>query len=78
MLLDESLDDYLFYLMLYLYLLNQHYYARCMFATDDKHPNDLLYGGHIDYIIKEAISRGIDPIVAIKVASRRLCSFEIT
>lgn len=56
-------------------LLNQQYYARCMFATDDKHPNDLLYGGHIDYIIKEAISRGIDPIVAIKVASHNAARY---
>ena len=28
-------------------LLTQQYYSRCMFATDDKHPSDLLYGGHI-------------------------------
>lgn len=56
-------------------LLNQQYYARCMFATDDKHPNDLLYGGHIDYIIKEAISRGVDPVVAIKVASHHAARY---
>ena len=29
-------------------LLTQQYYSRCLFATDDKHPSDLLYGGHID------------------------------
>ncbi len=56
-------------------LLNQQYYARCMFATDDKHPNDLLYGGHIDYIVKKAISRGVDPVIAIKVASHHAARY---
>ena len=56
-------------------LLNQQHYARCMFATDDKHPSDLLNGGHIDYIIKEAISRGVDPVVAIKVASHHAARY---
>ena len=42
-------------------LLNQQYYARCMFATDDKHPLDLLQGGHIDYIIREAIAAAWTP-----------------
>ena len=41
---------------------------RCMFCTDDKHPNDLLEKGHIDYIVKKAISLGADPIVAVKAA----------
>ena len=49
-------------------LLKQPYYDRCMFCTDDKHPIDLLEKGHIDYIIKKAISYGVDPIVAVKVA----------
>ena len=49
-------------------LLKQPYYDRCMFCTDDKHPIDLLEKGHIDYIIKKAISYGVDPIVAVKTA----------
>ena len=49
-------------------LLKQPYYDRCMFCTDDKHPIDLLEKGHIDYIIKKAISYGVDPITAVKVA----------
>lgn len=39
-----------------------------MFCTDDKHPNDLLEKGHIDYIVKKAISLGVEPITAIKAA----------
>lgn len=49
-------------------LLKESYYDRCMFCTDDKHPIDLLEKGHIDYIIRRAISYGVDPIVAVKVA----------
>ncbi len=49
-------------------LLKQPYYDRCMFCTDDKHPIDLLEKGHIDYIIKKAISYGVDPIIAVKAA----------
>ena len=50
-------------------LLKYPYYNRCMFATDDKHPGDIIEFGHIDYIIKKAIEWGADPIVAIKVGS---------
>ena len=49
-------------------LLSSQYADRCMFCTDDKHPNDLLEKGHIDYIVKMAISLGADPITAVKVA----------
>ena len=49
-------------------LLCGKYAERCMFCTDDKHPNDLLEKGHIDYIVKKAISLGADPIIAVKVA----------
>ncbi len=49
-------------------LLCDKYAERCMFCTDDKHPNDLLEKGHIDYIVKEAIRLGADPITTVKVA----------
>ena len=49
-------------------LLTGKYADRCMFCTDDKHPNDLLEKGHIDYLVKKAISLGADPITAVKVA----------
>ena len=56
-------------------LMNQQYYSRLMFATDDKHPSDLLHGGHIDYIVKSAISLGVDPIIAMKVASHNAARY---
>lgn len=49
-------------------LLCDKYVERCMFCTDDKHPNDLLEKGHIDYIVKRALSLGVEPITAIKAA----------
>lgn len=56
-------------------LLTQQYYARCMFATDDKHPSDLLCGGHIDYIVKQALKNGADPIVALKTATHHAARY---
>lgn len=56
-------------------LLTQQYYSRCMFATDDKHPSDLLYGGHIDYIVKQALKNGADPIVTLKTATHHAARY---
>ena len=50
-------------------LFKEPYYQRCMLATDDKHPSDLLKDGHIDYIIRKAVSLGADPIRAIVMGS---------
>ncbi len=43
--------------------------SRLLFATDDKHPNDILNFGHIDLIVRNAIKRGVDPMIAIKIAT---------
>lgn len=40
-----------------------------LFATDDKHPEDLLSEGHINFMIKKAIKLGMEPIRAIKLAT---------
>ena len=50
-------------------LLTPGYADRCMFCCDDKHPNDLLEKGHIDYLVKTAVRSGADPIVAVKASS---------
>ena len=50
-------------------LLTPRYAHRCMFATDDKHPGDLLGDGHIDAIVRKAVRLGADPIVALQVAT---------
>ena len=48
---------------------NQYNYQRILFCTDDKHPEDLLKEGHINYNIKLSIENGIDPITAIQMAT---------
>ena len=39
------------------------------FATDDKHPDDLLEEGHIDHSLRKAISLGLDPVTAYQLAT---------
>lgn len=48
---------------------NINNYQRCLFCTDDKHPQDILKNGHIDNNIRLAIKNNIDPIMAIKMAT---------
>lgn len=56
-------------------LLAPNTYSRCMFVTDDKHPEDLLRDGHIDYIVRQAISLGADPMIAAKVATHEAARY---
>ena len=49
-------------------LRSERLFDRCMFCTDDKHPSDLLEKGHIDYICREAVRMGADPIRVVQVA----------
>ncbi len=42
---------------------------RCAFGTDDRHPADLLDEGHLDHLIRMAVAEGIDPIIAIQMAT---------
>ncbi len=41
----------------------------CSFVTDDRNTLDLITKGHIDSMIQDAIGYGVDPILAIKVAT---------
>ncbi len=42
---------------------------RICFCTDDRIPSDLLDQGSIDYMVREAIHFGLDPITAIRLAT---------
>jgi adenine deaminase len=42
---------------------------RMMWCSDDRHPHDLIAEGHIDSIVYEAIQSGLDPILAIQMAT---------
>ena len=50
-------------------LFQEPYCSRCMLVTDDKHPDDLLHSGHIDYNIRKAIQAGAAPTIAVKMAT---------
>ncbi len=42
---------------------------RFAFATDDRHPWDLLTHGHVDHHVRRAIAMGLDPVLAFRLAS---------
>jgi len=42
---------------------------RVCFCTDDRQPADLLNEGHIDFLIRAAIAEGLDPVMAIRMAT---------
>jgi len=50
-------------------LVNSKNGRRFFFVTDDRHPKELLEEGHIDSMVREAIRRGLDPILAIQMAT---------
>ncbi|MDQ6695573.1 MAG: adenine deaminase [Chloroflexota bacterium] len=41
----------------------------CSWATDDKQPEDLRREGHIDHNIRRAVSRGLDPVLALQMGT---------
>ena len=50
-------------------LFDEPYNHRCILATDDRHPADLMSEGHIDNIIRLAIKSGKNAITAIRMAT---------
>jgi adenine deaminase len=42
---------------------------RFLFVTDDRHPRELLKEGHINTMVEKAIQWGIDPMLAIQMAT---------
>lgn len=49
--------------------LNKDNLRRCLFCSDDKHPEKISERGHINENVNVAIKGGVDPIDAIKIAS---------
>lgn len=42
---------------------------RFLFVTDDRHPKELLEEGHINSMVREAVRQGLDPVLAIQMAT---------
>ncbi|MEE8441751.1 MAG: adenine deaminase [Spirochaetia bacterium] len=39
------------------------------FCTDDREPGDIVREGHINYLVKRAVETGMDPIMAVRMAT---------
>ena len=50
-------------------VVNERNARRCLFCTDDKHLDDLIEEGSIDHNVRLAIRFGLDPLIAISMAS---------
>ncbi|MFC3885387.1 adenine deaminase [Bacillus songklensis] len=50
-------------------VVNERNARRCLFCTDDKHLDDLLVEGSVDHNIRLAIKEGLNPLLAIQMAS---------
>lgn len=52
-----------------LQIVDDHTWPRCMFVSDDRHPDDLLREGHMNAIVNRAMALGMDPIRALSLAT---------
>ena len=50
-------------------LVTDNTYNRCFFVVDDRSCSDLLHEGDIDWVLREAISKGLEPIRALQMAT---------
>jgi adenine deaminase len=50
-------------------LVNEGNSRRFFFVTDDRHPHHLLSEGHLNHVIKTAIRQGLDPVLAVQMAT---------
>lgn len=48
---------------------------RCLFCTDDKEPGDLVRKGHINHVVRKAIRLGLDPVIALMMASSNAADY---
>ncbi len=59
---EHNLDDLL-------PVVNSRNSGRVMFASDDLDPSDMMRRGHINHLVKRAVAKGVDPIVALQMAT---------
>ncbi len=50
-------------------LVNERNVARFLLVSDDLHPDDLLRQGHLDRILRRAVSLGLDPVLALRMVT---------
>ncbi len=47
---------------------------RFILVSDDRHPLDLMHG-HMDHILRKAVSSGVDPVTAIRLVTLNPCEY---
>lgn len=50
-------------------LIKTKYLSRLMFVTDDKHVDELVHQGHLNWILKKAVSLGGDPFLCLRLVT---------
>lgn len=50
-------------------LVNETTAGRCTFVSDDREAATLLHDGHLDAILRLAVARGLDPLIAIRLVT---------
>lgn len=50
-------------------VINENTWHRMMWCTDDRHPHDLMAEGHVDAVVRKAVAKGLDPVVAIRMGT---------
>jgi adenine deaminase len=48
---------------------NERNHASFSFCTDDRDPLEILDEGHIDHLVRRAIAHGVDPLIAVRMAT---------
>lgn len=56
-------------------VVNDHNSRNCFFVTDDLDPRDIGERGHINSLIRMAISKGLDPVRAIQMATLNTATY---
>jgi adenine deaminase len=56
-------------------LVSEHNSRNCFFVTDDMEPLDILEKGHINSLVRKAISKGMHPVRAIQMATINPASY---
>ncbi|MEO0079530.1 MAG: adenine deaminase, partial [candidate division WOR-3 bacterium] len=50
-------------------IVNDFNLRRCALVTDDKHPEELLYEGHLDAVLRKAVAEGMNPVAAVQMVT---------
>jgi adenine deaminase len=50
-------------------IVNEKTWQKCMLVSDDIHPETILKEGHMDRILRKAVSLGLDPVTALRLAT---------